>query len=93
MFREHCLGFFLFLFCWQIKYSAFPQVSVTVRETVRKTAPAAVAKGLWCVASVSAPGLTLDSSASWTKVHFLHQMIMAVVQARMPLCAVVGGSA
>lgn len=61
--------------------------------TVRKTAPAAVATGLWCVPSVSATSLTLDNSARGRPVHFFHRMKTSVAQARMPLCAAVEGGA
>lgn len=65
---------------------------MAARETARKTASAAVAVGLWCVASVSATSLTLDNSARGTWIYF-HQMKTSVAQAQMPLCAAVGGSA
>lgn len=66
---------------------------MTARETGRKTASAAAAVGLWCVASVSAISLTLDNSARGTLIYSLHQTKTPAAQAPKPLCAAVGGSA
>lgn len=66
---------------------------MTAQDTVRKAALAAVAMGLWCVASVSATSLTLDNSAKRrTLIPFFHEVKTSVAQARMPLCAAAGGN-